>query len=125
MSPSRVRLTDLVFAVALAALGCGSSNGGPPDTGAGAGQPVPPTLTCADLCGRIGACAEILCNEDTKSTNYTGLGDLLAQQCQLGCTDATVMSMISSGQWQCFFQSSCRAVFGHDVCQAQGHYNCS
>ena len=48
-----------------------------PDTGAGAAQAVPATRTCADLCARLGACFEVLCNEDTKSTNYDGLGDLL------------------------------------------------
>jgi hypothetical protein len=104
--------------------GCGSSSG-PPDTGYGIAHPVPAQLNCVDLCERIGDCAVHLCNEDTKSTRYTGLDSILALECEAGCTDALVQANLTSTQWQCLFQSSCRAVFGQDVCQTDGSYTCN
>jgi hypothetical protein len=49
---------------------------------------------------------------------------LLANDCEVGCTDALVAANETSAQWQRLLQSSCRQVFGHDGCQAQSHYNC-
>ena len=108
----------------LVALGCGGSMGHP-DTGAGANQPVPPTENCADLCARLGSCVVTLCNEDTMSTRYNGLDTLLSDECAAGCTDAQIMSGLTSTQWTCLFQSSCRQVFEYDTCHQMGHYNCS
>jgi len=112
----------LVLSTVLLLLGCGDS--GHPDTGAGAGQPTPPTENCVDLCQRIGTCAVTLCNEDTASHRYDGADTLLAEGCVATCTDAQVQSAISPANWQCIFQSSCRQVFEHDVCQGMAHYNC-
>ena len=124
---SEVRMNRWVvlstFATLLLALGCGSSSGHP-DTGAGTGQPVPPTENCVDFCQRIATCAVTLCNEDTHSHNYDGFDTLLAQQCETTCTDAQVMSAVPPSGWQCIFQSSCRQVFEHDACSGMAHYNC-
>ncbi|HMF39461.1 MAG TPA: hypothetical protein VKQ32_02145 [Polyangia bacterium] len=112
------------IAILLTLIGCGDS-ARRPDTGAGAGQPVPPTENCVDLCNRLGSCVVILCDEDTHSMNYDGLGTLLADQCVSTCTDAQVMSGVSSTAWQCIFQSSCRQVFDYDTCHGMGTYHCN
>ena len=104
------------------AVGCGGSTH--PDTGAGANQSVPTAETCPDLCQRLGDCVEVLCNEDTKSTRYTGLGDLLASQCEASCTDDLVQSTINGTQWSCAFTSSCRKVLDYDGCGIDGSYHC-
>ena len=78
-----------------------------------------------DLCNRLGSCVVILCDEDTHSMNYDGLGTLLADQCVSTCTDAQVMSGVSSTAWQCIFQSSCRQVFDYDTCHGMGTYHCN
>lgn len=103
--------------------GCGSSSGHP-DTGYGAARPVPPQLNCADICQRIADCAVHLCNEDTKSTHYTGLDGALALECEAGCTDAVVQANLTASEWQCLYQSTCRAVFERDVCQIDSNYFC-
>jgi hypothetical protein len=113
------------IAVLAATFGCGSDGPPPhPDTGAGAGQPVPATETCVDLCARLGDCVVILCDENTNSTQFEGFQDILASQCVSGCTDALVMSSINATAWSCVFQSSCRQVFEHDVCHTQANYHC-
>ena len=115
----------IVIAVLAATLGCGSdSPPSHPDTGAGAGQPIPPTENCVDLCTRLGACVVTLCDEDTKSTQFEGLQSLLSSECVAGCTDALVMSTFNATAWSCLFQSSCRQVFEHDVCHTQANYHC-
>jgi hypothetical protein len=104
------------------ALGC-DSEPTHPDTGVGAGETPPGTVNCVDLCLRSAACAGPLCNEDTMSTRYTALSDLLASQCATVC--AGVQIPATQTQWQCFFQSSCRQVFEHDVCGVGANYSCS
>jgi hypothetical protein len=107
----------------VAALGCGGDDPPrKPDTGAGAGQTPPAVPTCTDLCARLGDCVEILCNEDTKSTQFTGFGDLIAANCVAGCTDAALQTVTAS--WNCLFQSSCRQVFDYDTCNNDGSYHC-
>ena len=108
-------------------VGCGGGSGGSsghPDTGAGAGQ-VPPTALpdCAGLCARFSFCAIALCNEDTHSTMYTGSHDF-DLVCAASCNDAALQA-ISSSDWQCLFQSSCRQVFEHGACHQQAGYSCS
>lgn len=98
---------------------------GPADSGYGAGQSVPAAMDCEHLCARMGDCFAALCNEDTMSTRYDGVGDLLRTQCEIGCADATVRSNISPDTWRCTFQSSCRAVFGQNKCGAMAKYSCS
>jgi hypothetical protein len=106
------------------AVGCGSDKQRP-DTGAGANEPVPPTLNCVDLCARLGSCVEVLCNEDTNSSRYTGLGDLLAGQCEASCTESLVQEAFTSSKWMCLFSSSCRQVFDYDTCHADSNYHCT
>jgi len=96
-----------------------------PDTGYGKGATVPTPRTCTDLCERLADCAAQLCNEDTKSTRYDALKELLASQCDAGCTDDVVNSKITADQWQCLFQSSCREAIDYDTCHTQGaSYTC-
>jgi len=60
------------------------------DTGYGKGATVPNPRTCTDLCARLGDCAAQLCNEDTHSTRYDALGELLARVSEEpggGCID--------------------------------------
>lgn len=118
------RAIGVMVPVALA-LGCGSSGAQRPDTHAGASQPVPATENCTDLCERLGACVEILCNEDSKSSRYTGLGDVLTLQCESTCADATVQSGFDGTQWQCVFQSSCRQAIDYDTCHVKSSYSCT
>ena len=114
----------LVMAVALGlAVGCGGEKR--PDTGAGADQPVPPTPSCVDLCARGGDCLEVLCNEDSKSSRYTGIGDLFASACEAQCDEALIQSKITSDQWTCSFASSCRQVFDYDSCGIDASYHCT
>jgi hypothetical protein len=114
-----------LLAAALAlVVGCGGSGSRRPDTGVGAGEAVPPTLNCADLCTRLGECFVLLCDEDTQSTRYQGADSVLDPQCEATCADATVQATFTSSQWTCLFHSSCRQVLDYDTCNAAGHYNC-
>lgn len=110
----------------IAGSGCGGGSGPPahPDTGFGAGETVPATPNCVDLCLRDVDCGVALCNEDTMSTRYTALADLLASQCLAACSAVPAVN-VTQAQWQCLFQSSCRQVFEIDVCHAAAHYSCS
>jgi hypothetical protein len=114
----------LVFGALVSAFGCGGEDRRP-DTGAGSGQVVPATFDCAAFCQRLGDCVVILCNEDTNSTNYNGLGSLLSSQCEATCTEAILMSGLTTQNWQCLFQSSCRQVFDYDNCSAGANYHCN
>lgn len=111
-----------VLAVVMS-VGCDDDDGGK-DSGFGAGQSVPATVNCGDLCKRMGDCFVALCNEDTMSSNYDGLDGLLQRQCESTCTEETLRSRISADAWRCVFQSSCRAVFGKDECRAMSRYTC-
>ncbi|MFL5308024.1 MAG: hypothetical protein ACJ8F1_22605 [Polyangia bacterium] len=128
MRPTRSVLLALVLAVG-AANACGGDGGGGanhPDTGYGANETVPSTVDCTDLCLRAADCAAQLCNEDTMSTRYTGLASLLVVECESVCTSATLPSQITSTQWRCLFQSSCRQVYGENVCHTPNtSYTCS
>jgi len=123
----------LAAAALLGVAGCGSGDGDSgkdtappkPDTGYGKAAVVPTTRTCTDFCTRAADCAEHLCNEDTQSSRYTGLGDVLDIQCESMCNDALVNSRITAEEWQCFFQDSCRQVFDYDTCKTQSSYSCS
>jgi hypothetical protein len=128
---SRGWLTVLASATLLGAAGCGSGDGDKdsappkPDTGYGKAALVPSARTCTDLCTRAADCAEHLCNEDSHSSRYTGLGDILDVQCESMCTDALVNSNITTEEWQCLFQDSCRQVFDYDTCNTQSSYYCN
>jgi hypothetical protein len=96
-----------------------------PDTGYGANQPVPATVNCTDFCTRTVDCGTQLCNEDTMSTNYTALAQLATAACASAC-NATVLAQFTPANWQCLFQSSCRQVFGENVCgTANTKYSCN
>ena len=104
---------------------CGSSDLSHPDTGYGANQPVPATGNCTDLCTRAADCGAQLCNEDTMSTMYTELAPLPTSECESACND-TVLAQLTPANWQCYFTSTCRQVFGENVCQtANTKYSCS
>ena len=94
------------------------------DSGYGAGEPVPATLSCVDLCARLGDCVVALCNEDTDSTRYSGLEDALAFDCETSCTEAAIEAAFTDDQWACIFQSSCREVFDYQECDEQSFYTC-
>ncbi len=121
-----MKITFWLTIALFAALGCdgGSTGSGRPDTGVGANQPVPATENCVDLCNRVATCTTELCDEDTKSTQFDGLASLLAQECMSGCTDAAVQSSISTANWQCTFQKSCRQVLDDQEC-GSANYHCS
>ena len=74
----------------------GSDDNGPPDTGYGENQAVPTAVSCQALCAREADCFEHLCNEDTASTRYNGLGSLIDSQCMLTCTEALLTSRVES-----------------------------
>jgi hypothetical protein len=116
----------IACAILAAALGCGGdSPPRHPDTGAGAGQTPPTTVNCVDFCQRSSQCLVTLCDEDTMSTQYDALLDLVVMQCQSSCVDATIQSMINPTAWQCLFQSSCRQVFEYNTCNATpASYRC-
>jgi hypothetical protein len=115
----------LSLAVALTLLGCGSSsNSRRPDTGYGAGQTPPATINCIDGCQRLGDCGVHLCNEDTMSMRYSGLSGALASNCESTCSDTLIKMKLSTSQWQCIFESSCRQVFDYDVCHEMASYYC-
>ena len=108
----------------LLAAGCGG-DAGHPDTGVGAGQTPPAVPNCADFCARAADCFVALCDEDTMSTRYDGLASILEDQCNATCTDAQLQAAASPTSWQCFFEDSCRQVFGEDACHGMAHYSCS
>lgn len=130
-APSRCHelFTALACATLLVATACGGddSNDPPrkPDSGYGTSQPLPAARTCSDLCARVADCAEHLCNEDSHSMRYTGLGDFLDETCESACTDSLVNSNITASEWQCLFQDSCRQVFDYDTCRTQSSYSCN
>jgi hypothetical protein len=104
-------------------LGCSSA--GEFDSGFGAGEPVPPTKNCQDFCARNAECIVALCDEDTSSTSYMAIHDKIDSACVASCTDAQLQATATDPSWQCYFQSSCRQVFAHDVCMANARYTCS
>jgi hypothetical protein len=113
------------LALALAAVACGSSTPGHPDTGYGANQPVPSAVNCTDFCTRGGECGAQLCNEDTMSMNYTPLASIVIAQCESVC-NPTILAQITPAVWQCYFQSSCRQVFEHNICDTPNtSYKCN
>ena len=116
---SRLLATGLLSVL----LGCDTA-AGQPDSGYGAAQPVPATKTCKDFCARSADCIVALCDEDMSSTSYAAIHDPFENQCLAGCTDAQIQAVATDASWQCFFTSSCRQVFAHDVCNAGGHYSC-
>jgi hypothetical protein len=123
------RRPSLMLALALVVAGAAACGGSDdprhPDTGYGADQPVPATVNCTDLCTRGADCGAELCNEDTMSTMYTQLAPLLTSECQSECND-TVLAQLTAANWQCYFTSSCRQVFGENVCQtANTKYTCN
>ena len=126
VSTKRLAWRGLIWCLAASALTVGvACDSGPPDTGVGAHQTPPATVNCAELCHRATSCLVLLCNEDTASTRYTGLDDVLDPQCVASCSDAQLQSKITADQWSCVFESSCRQVFGNDSCHAMSHYNCT
>jgi hypothetical protein len=115
----------LLLAVAGAAA-CGSSAPSHPDTGYGANQPVPSTVNCTDLCTRGADCGGQLCDEDTMSTNYTALVPILIAECESAACNASVLAQLTTADWQCYFQSSCRQVYEQNVCHvANTSYRCN
>jgi hypothetical protein len=115
----------LALAAAGALAGCGGSSSGHPDTGYGANQPVPTTVSCAALCQRSVDCAGDLCDEDTNSTMYLALEPLLLSECQASCSDAQLQSQISSTAWTCLFTDTCRQIFGENSCNVpNASYKC-
>src|SRR6188768_1875715 len=101
----KVRLwkwVGLSFVSSLLVSACGGSDDGHPDTGYGKSQPVP-EISCAALCEREGDCLVHLCNEDTASDRYTGLGSLVESQCKATCTESQVQA--HAKEWPCLFES--------------------
>jgi hypothetical protein len=129
-STARTGWLAVVLAAFTTALGCDDSGSSPPppavhpDTGAGAGETPPATITCLDLCLRTNDCGGKLCDEDKMTTAYSALTSQLALQCSVTCASAPTLP-VTPAEWQCLFQSSCRQVFEHDVCHVRAHYSCS
>ena len=120
---------SFMLALALAVAGaaaCGSSAPSHPDTGYGANQPVPSTVNCTDFCTRGADCGAQLCNEDKMSTSYTALVPIVIAECESAACNASVLAQVTADDWQCYFQSSCRQVFGQDVCHVVNtSYTCN
>jgi hypothetical protein len=110
------------FILLLSLGACGSD--AHPDTGYGGNKPVPSQITCMAACTRIADCAVALCNEDTDSTRYSGLEELLIDDCLVSCNDADLAAQIAPPAWSCMFTETCRGVFEHDVCDVDGRYTC-
>jgi len=102
---------------------CGGSDDEIPDSGYGKLQPVP-AMSCEALCVRQGDCGEHICNEDTNSMKYTGLGTVITSLCKSACTESQISAQVDAATWACLFQSSCRAVLAHDACHIQASYQC-
>lgn len=119
---------SITLGVMVTVFGCSSGSANrKPDTGYGAGQTPPATMSCANLCPRLADCGAHLCDEDTNSMNYDALFNLLLPECQSsGCTDALLQMKFTADQWQCVFESSCRQVFdsAYDVCHGMSYYYC-
>jgi hypothetical protein len=118
------RRVGLRMAAGLFALLLGCDSAPTPDSGYGAGQPVPPTKNCMDVCARSADCFVALCDENTSSTRYAGLRLVVDDQCLANCTEAQLQTMASDASWQCYFQSTCRQVFENDVCEVNARYSC-
>jgi hypothetical protein len=128
MKPSMLAFVLVVGTVAA----CGSGGGGGgvgtvhPDTRYGANQPVPSTVNCTDFCTRLADCGTTLCDEDTMTMNYSPLSPLLATECESSVCNQSELSQLSTTSWQCYFQSSCRQVFGQNVCHvSNAKYSCN
>ena len=122
-------LNHLLHAAVLATLvSCLGGCGGTPehvDTGYGVSQSVPKTVNCTDLCQRLSNCTVNLCDEDRNTTQYLEMESQLDGSCAIGCDNATLASQVTSSQWTCMFDKSCRAVFSHDACGVPGaFYKC-
>jgi hypothetical protein len=120
---SRGALLGLAFGAALVALGCDS--GEHPDTGFGGDAAVPATINCADLCQRSATCVVDLCDEDSSSMKFAGIGQPVDEECLASCTDPQLQAAASQASWDCLFKSTCRQAFGENVCNANAHYSCS
>lgn len=116
------RFQSLLACTLAALVGCGSDEH--PDSGYGANQPVPTTLTCNAICDRLVDCTVQLCNENTSSENYEILREELVAQCELGCTDADVQSGFTPMEWSCTFTDTCREMLDHDSCMTGTYYTC-
>jgi hypothetical protein len=126
-----VRRTISCVVLLVCVAGCGGGDGNDdnpparkPDTGFGAAQPVPAPPTCTDLCTRLADCSAALCNEDTGSTRYDGLADILSANCDAMCADSS-LTKITAAEWQCLFQSSCRQAIDYDTCGTGASYFCN
>lgn len=126
-TPRVSRVSRVVFCVALSAslssAACGRGER-TKDTGAGANQAVPPTITCEDFCARLADCVVVLCNEDTKTMNYTGTAPIVEKTCLSDCADTDAPKLIPQEAWSCVFQSSCRMAFDYDDCHGFSTYTC-
>ncbi len=126
---SLARAFGLLCVVSLlgpAGCGGGDDDGAPPrkpDTGYGKGETAPSPPTCDALCARLGECGAELCNEDTNSTRYDALAEVLTTQCNASRTAATI-AQVTDAQWQCYFGDSCRQVFDYAECPGGGSYYC-
>jgi len=122
-----MRMTVTAIALTAALAGCGSSggsNGGHPDTGFGANQPIPATETCTAFCQREVDCGIELCDEDTGTTTEQQFHSLLISECESLCTDSLIQSNVPSTAWSCLFTDSCRQVYGADACHVGASYSC-
>jgi hypothetical protein len=122
-------MTTVAWGLALAATaavaGCGGGSPSHPDTGYGANQTVPTSVSCASLCQRSVDCFGQLCDEDTNSTMYVSLEPLLLSECQASCTDTQLQSEVSAAAWTCLFTDTCRQVFGENSCHVpNASYKC-
>jgi uncharacterized spore protein YtfJ len=122
----RVAAVALVTVVTAAGCGGGGSSR-KPDTGFGAGQTPPVTINCTDFCQRLSDCGVELCDEDSMSMKYAALADILVPECHAMCTDALLQSKLTTSQWDCLFQSSCRQAVdsSYDACHTMSYYTCS
>jgi hypothetical protein len=95
-----------------------------PDTGYGAGQSPPSTVSCAEFCRRAADCGGHLCTEDMGNDLYLDLFSAMESQCESTCTDSLLSSRVTNTNWTCLFKSSCRQVFDYDACNVQANYYC-
>ena len=121
---SRGALLGLTFGAALMALGCDDS-AEHADTGFGGDAAVPAAIDCTALCQRSADCIVDLCDEDSNSTKFAGIGEAVKESCLNTCSDSELEAVTTQASWDCLFKSTCRQAFGENVCNANARYSCS
>jgi hypothetical protein len=110
------RASGALFAaalLALAPLGCSSSEGDP-------------AASCSTFCSRVASCTVALCNEDENTSRYGAVQDGLLADCMNNCNEADVKQAAASdpNHFACVQLSTCREFLDLDLCGGGAYYTC-